>query len=196
MKALVIVDIQNDFLPGGSLSVDFGDEIIDLINGIQSRYNIVVATQDWHPLDHQSFASNHVDGVVFTTTLVNGIDQVLWPDHCVQGSYGAELSSKLKQHHIQAVFRKGMDIRVDSYSGFFDNGRLRSTGLDGFLKEQGVREVHICGLAADFCVFYTAMDALELGYKTAIVSKGTKPIDKDMYRNKKELFIQQGGTFV
>lgn len=196
MKALVIVDVQNDFLPGGSLSVDFGNEIIDLINGIQSRYNIVVATQDWHPLGHQSFASNHADGVVFTTTLVNGIEQILWPDHCVQGSFGAELSSELIQHHIQAIFRKGIDPRVDSYSGFFDNGRLRSTGLDGFLKEQGVTEIHICGLAADFCVFFTAMDALELGYKTAIVSKGTKPIDKDMYRNKKESFIQKGGTFV
>lgn len=196
MKALVIVDVQNDFLPGGSLAVENGDDIIDYINTIQSRYGIVVATQDWHPANHKSFATQHEGKKAFDVIEHNGLKQELWPNHCEQGSFGADFSEKLFKNNIQAIFRKGLDINVDSYSGFFDNGRGICTGLDGFLKDKGVSEVHVCGLAADFCVYFTAMDALSLGYKVAIVSKGTKPIDKDRYRDKKESFIQSGGTFV
>lgn len=196
MKALIIVDVQHDFLPGGSLAVEQGDQVIDYINSIQANYNVVVATQDWHPANHQSFASQHVGKKPFDEIILHGIPQVLWPDHCIQGSFGAEISPQLNMNHVQAIFRKGMDVQVDGYSGFFDNGRIHHTGMNGFLQELDVREVHVCGLAADYCVYYTAMDALDLGYKTAIISKGTKPIDLDNYRNKKYQFIQRGGSFI
>lgn len=196
MKALIIVDVQNDFLQAGALAVPQGDEIIDLINKIQSKYDTVVATQDWHPANHKSFAAMHPQYHIFDTIELSGHPQVLWPDHCVQGSPGAQFSEFLNMDHIQAIFRKGMDKNVDSYSGFFDNHRIHSTGLDGYLKSKGIQEIHICGLAADFCVYYSAMDALDLGYKTAIISKGTKPIDKEGYMKKKELFLQKGGLFI
>ncbi|MCA5005685.1 bifunctional nicotinamidase/pyrazinamidase [Sphingobacterium bovistauri] len=196
MKALIIVDVQNDFLPGGALEVTHGDEVIDVINRLQSKYEIVVATQDWHTANHKSFASMHVEHNVFDVIDLNGYPQTLWPNHCVQGSVGAEFSSLLNTDAIQAVFRKGMDRNVDSYSGFFDNNKSRKTGLHGFFQDKSVNEVHICGLAADFCVYFTAMDALELGYKTAIISKATKAIDKDTYMKKKEVFLQKGGLFI
>ncbi|MGN0003894.1 MAG: bifunctional nicotinamidase/pyrazinamidase [Sphingobacterium composti] len=196
MKALIIVDVQNDFLPGGSLAVPAGDEIIELINKIQSKYEIVVATQDWHPANHKSFASMHPNHEVFDVIDCNGYPQTLWPNHCVQGTSGADFSPALDTNAVQTIFRKGMDKNVDSYSGFFDNLKSRNTGLDGFLKSKGVNEVHICGLAADFCVYFTAIDALDLGYKAAIISKGTKAIDKDSYMKKKEFFLQKGGLFI
>ena len=196
MKALIIVDVQNDFLPGGALAVAQGDEIIPLINKLQSQYDIVVATQDWHPKDHKSFASQHTGNNAFEVIDLKGLEQTLWPDHCIQSSQGADFSSALDQHRIEAVFRKGMDRFIDSYSGFFDNGQRKNTGLDGYLKDRNVSEVHICGLAADFCVYFTAIDALSLGYKTAIISKATKAIDKDSYFKKKEIFMQKGGLFV
>lgn len=196
MKALLIIDVQNDFLPGGALAVPHGDEVINYINRIQSNYEVVIATQDWHPANHKSFASQHRGYKVFDTITFNHVEQVLWPDHCVQQTVGAELSSSLNTHHIQAIFRKGIDVNVDSYSGFFDNNKMRNTGLHGFLQDKGVSEVHVCGLAADFCVHFTAMDALELGYKTAVLSKATKAIDKDAYMKKKEFFLQRGGIFI
>lgn len=196
MKALIIVDVQNDFLPGGALEVPSGDEIIEVINRIQSKYEVIVATQDWHPKNHKSFASMHPSHKMFDTIELNGYPQTLWPDHCVQNFPGAELSSLLHTASIQAIFRKGMNPQIDSYSGFFDNNKYLNTGLHGFLKDKKVDEVHICGLAADFCVFFTAMDALELGYKTVIISKGTKAIDKDAYMKKKETFLQNGGLFI
>lgn len=196
MKALIIVDVQHDFLPGGALEVAQGDEIIPLINKFQTNYEVVVATQDWHPANHKSFVSMHERLNMFDVIDLNGYPQTLWPNHCVQGTDGAALSSLLETNLIQAIFRKGMDKKVDSYSGFFDNQRIRNTGLHGYLQDKKVNEVHICGLAADFCVFFTAMDALDLGYKTAIISKGTKAIDKDAYMKKKELFLQKGGLFI
>lgn len=196
MKALIIVDVQNDFLPGGALEVIDGNQIIELINRLQSKYEIIVATQDWHPANHKSFASMHVEHNIFDVIDLNGYLQTLWPNHCVQGTHGAEFSSLLHTDAVQAIFRKGMDRNVDSYSGFFDNNKSRNTGLHGFLQDKFVNEVHICGLAADFCVYFTAMDALDLGYKTAIISKGTKAIDKDAYMKKKEVFLQKGGLFI
>lgn len=196
MKALIIVDVQNDFLPGGALEVPHGDAVINLINTIQATYDLVVATQDWHPVDHRSFASQHVEHNLFDQVELNGLEQTLWPNHCVQGTAGAKLSPQLNTNKIEAIFRKGLHREIDSYSGFYDNGRRKNTGLHGYLQDRGVTEVHVCGLAADFCVFFTAMDALGLGYKVAIVSKGTKPINKDKYLEKKELFIQSGGFFV
>lgn len=196
MKALIIIDIQNDFLPGGALEVANGDQIIDTVNMLQSRYDLVVATQDWHPSNHKSFASQHPDHNIFDLIDLNGLEQVLWPNHCVQGTRGAELADTLRQERIEAIFRKGIDPTIDSYSGFYDNGRRKNTGLHGYLQNRDVTEVHICGLAADFCVYFTAMDALSLGYRTVILSKATKPIDKESYMDKKQAFIQSGGLFV
>lgn len=196
MKALVIVDIQYDFLPDGTLAVAQGDEIIPLINNMQPQYDLVVATQDWHPADHKSFASQHVDHQIFDSIDLDGLQQTLWPDHCVQGSAGALLSKQLDQHRIEAVFRKGLSRQIDSYSGFFDNGRRKNTGLHGYLQDRNITEIHICGLAADYCVYYTALDALDLGYRVAIISKATKAIDRTTYMDKKENFVQKGGFFI
>lgn len=196
MKALVIVDLQYDFLPGGALEVTQGDEIIPLVNTIQHQYDLIVATQDWHPSNHKSFASQHSGREIFESIDLNGLQQTLWPDHCVQGSHGASLTEELDQHRVEAVFRKGLDPEIDSYSGFFDNGKRRNTGLHGYLQDRNITEVHVCGLAADFCVYYTALDALDLGYRTAIVTKATKAIDKTDFMSKKEDFVQKGGFLV
>lgn len=196
MKALIIVDIQNDFLPGGALEVSKGDEIIPVINYLQKDYELIVATQDWHPAIHQSFASQHPDKLPFESIELAGIPQILWPDHCIQDSYGAQFSDDLDLSRVEAIFRKGMNPTIDSYSGFYDNGRLKNTGLSGYLKDRAVDEVHVCGLAADFCVFFTAMDALKEGFKTSIISKATKAIDKGAMMEKKNDFIQAGGLLI
>jgi len=196
MKALIIVDLQYDFLPGGSLAVTKGDEIIPIINQIQKDYDLIVATQDWHPGNHQSFASEHPDHAVYDEIDLHGLQQILWPEHCVQGTVGAELARDLDNRSIEIIFRKGMDPTVDSYSAFFDNGKRKDLGLAAYLKYKKVTQVHVCGLAADFCVYYTAMDALSEGFKTSIISKATKPIDKGAFMEKKNLFIRQGGTLI
>ena len=196
MKALIIVDVQYDFLPGGSLEVPRGDEIIPIINNIQKDYNLVVATQDWHPAEHLSFASQHDGKLPFEQIDLQGLDQILWPDHCVQESYGSEISEELNTSRIEAIFRKGMDPNIDSYSGFYDNGKRKDTGLSGYLKARKIDEVHVCGLAADFCVYFTAMDSIAEGFKTSIISKATKAIDKGEFMEKKNTFIQAGGTLI
>lgn len=173
MTALVIVDVQRDFVPGGRLPVPRGDEIIPVINWIQSRYPLVVLTQDWHPPNHLSFASNHPGRKPFERIELDGLEQVLWPDHCVWNSDGAAFDPRLDTARAAAIFRKGMDPRVDSYSGFFDNGRRRRTGLAEWLRGMGVRAVHVVGLAADYCVAWTARDAAELGFETAILTDAT-----------------------
>lgn len=193
MKALLIIDIQNDFLPGGSLAVKDGDLIIPIVNELQSQYELVVATQDWHPANHQSFAVQHPGKKAFDTIELNGLPQTLWPEHCVQESWGAQFATNLDLHKTAAIFRKGMSPAIDSYSGFFDNAKLANTGLDGYLKAKGVTEVDICGLAADYCVYYTAMDALELGFKTTILSHATKAIDDKGFEEKKKFFVEKGG---
>ena len=193
MKALLIVDIQNDFLPGGSLAVEKGDTIISVINKIQENYDLVVATQDWHPYNHKSFASQHQGKELFEQIQLFELDQTLWPDHCVQGSYGAEFSSKLNQDKIEAVFRKGMNPDIDSYSGFFDNGKKKSTGLGDYLKGRGVDKVDVCGLAADFCVYFTAVDSLEMGFQTQIIENAVKAINPENFEILKEEFHKKGG---
>jgi nicotinamidase/pyrazinamidase len=160
MKALIIVDVQNDFLPGGALAVDKGDLVIPTINRLQENFELVVATQDWHPAEHKSFASQHEGRSVFEEITLNGLPQVLWPDHCVQETKGAAFSSQLDQKRIEAISRKGMEINIDSYSGFFDNGKKKATGLGAYLKGRGVTSVFVAGLAADYCVYFTALDAL------------------------------------
>lgn len=196
MKALIVVDIQNDFLQGGSLAVQGGNEIIPIINSIQEKFDLVVATQDWHPKGHKSFASQHSNKSVYDKIDLNGIEQVLWPDHCVQGTVGAEISSELNQNKIEAIFRKGMNTIIDSYSGFYDNGKLKCTGLGDFLKGRGVKEIFVCGLAADYCVYFTAKDALELGFTSTIIENATKAIDVSSFENIKRNFKQNGGNII
>jgi len=194
MRALIIVDLQNDFLPGGALAVNEGDKIIQRINQLQEKYDIIVATQDWHPSQHKSFASMHAGKEPFDVIDLNGTRQVLWPDHCVQGSKGAELHKDLNQNKIRAIFRKGMNPEVDSYSAFFDVNKKNPTGLDGYLKSLNVTSVFVCGLAADYCVYYTAKDALELGYTTSILEGSTKAINPEYFEELKQDFTKKGGS--
>lgn len=196
MKALIIVDVQNDFLPGGKLAVQSGDLIVPVINGLQESYELVVATQDWHPKNHVSFATSHVGRKEFDVIDLNGGEQVLWPKHCVQGTKGAEFSMELDTDRIAAIFRKGMNWEVDSYSGFYDNAKQKETGLIGFLKGMSVTEIHLCGLAADFCVFYTGMDGIDAGFKSVILSRATKAIDQKGYEEKMKLFTSKGGVLL
>ncbi|MBO9618781.1 MAG: bifunctional nicotinamidase/pyrazinamidase [Niabella sp.] len=193
MKCLIIVDMQYDFLPGGALAVPGGDALIPVINRLEEDYDLVVATQDWHPADHKSFASQHPGKKVFDVIDWKGGQQTLWPDHCVQGTQGAELHKDLDQHKIAAIFRKGMDPGIDSYSGFFDNGHLKSTGLGAYLTGMNVNAVDVCGLAADFCVYFTALDALKLGMKSTIIERATLPIDATRFEELKKSFAERGG---
>lgn len=196
MNALIIIDVQYDFLPGGALAVNHGDEIVQIINELQSKYDLVVATQDWHPIGHKSFFTSHPDKKPFEEISLNGLNQVLWPEHCIQGTKGAELVPELSTNAIEAIFRKGMDKEIDSYSGFFDNGRKKSTGMADYLKGRGVTEVAVCGVAADFCVYYTANDALDLGFKSSIIENASKPIDLERYERVKKDFQSKGGTVI
>lgn len=169
MKALIVVDVQNDFCAGGALPVPEGDRVVEVINRVQPEFDLVVATQDWHPADHGSFAANHSGRRPGEQMDLAGLPQILWPIHCVQGTAGAELHPGLDQSRIAVVFPKGTDPEVDSYSGFFDNDRRRGTGLGEYLKSRGVTEVYVCGLATDYCVKATALDAVGLGFKTYLV---------------------------
>lgn len=196
MFALVLVDIQNDFVPGGALPVPLGDEIIPLINDLQHAFDLVVATQDWHPLAHKSFASSHASKKPFEKIMLHGLEQVLWPDHCIQGSHGAELHIGLKSNKVEAIFRKGMDPEIDSYSAFYDNGYRKSTGLAGYLRERKVQKVFVCGLAADYCVFFTAKDALKENFETYIIEDATRAIDHDGYVRAKNEILYSGGQVV
>lgn len=196
MKALLVVDLQYDFLPGGSLAVAHGDEIIPIINRIQNQFDLVVATQDWHPTNHKSFATQHPNHNVFDLIDLNGIPQVLWPDHCVQGSKGAEFTSEWNSNKVAAIFRKGMNVEVDSYSGFYDNDQNNSTGLLGYLKDKDVTEVYVCGLAAEFCVYFSAKDANQAGIKTYFLDFATKPISAEGLLHAKKEMMEQGITIL
>ncbi len=166
--ALLIIDVQNDFCPGGSLPVAGGFDIVPVINELQPLFNLVIATKDWHPKDHSSFAANHgkQPGEVI---LLDGQEQILWPAHCVQGTPGAEYAPGLDTMRIAQVFFKGIDPAIDSYSGFFDNGHRRATGLAEYLKARGITAVYVVGLATDYCVKWTALDAQQLGFGTTVV---------------------------
>ncbi|NHE59211.1 bifunctional nicotinamidase/pyrazinamidase [Cyclobacterium plantarum] len=181
MDALLIIDVQNDFIPGGSLPVPGGEEIIPVINSLMDRFDLVLATQDWHPQDHMSFASNHKGKKPFEQIVHQGLDQILWPDHCVQGSSGAAFHSKLKTNAVEAIIRKGMDSDIDSYSGFYDNGHKKSTGLTGYLKEKGSPVLYCCGLAADVCVYFTIKDALKEGFKVKLIADATRALDEEKF---------------
>jgi len=177
MDALIVVDIQNDFLPGGALAVPQGDEVIGVANRIQRDFQLVVATQDWHPANHGSFASQHADRQVGDQIELAGLPQTLWPDHCVQGTPGADFPAELECGRFQKVFRKGIDAEIDSYSGFFDNGHRRPTGLAEYLRGKGVDAAYILGLATDYCVRFTALDSVREGFATHVLSEGCRGVE-------------------
>jgi nicotinamidase/pyrazinamidase len=176
-RALILVDLQNDFLPGGALPVPEGDHVIPLANQLQERFELVVATQDWHPRNHASFAANHPSKQPGDVIELAGLRQILWPVHCVQGTRGAELVPGLKTDAIARIFQKGIDPLIDSYSGFYDNGHRRSTGLGEWLKEQGVEEVYVLGLATDYCVRFTALDARQIGFATWLIEDACRGVN-------------------
>lgn len=193
MRALIIVDIQNDFVTGGKLEVPHGEQIIPLVNTLSAKFELVVATQDWHPPDHKSFASNHPGKKPFEKVMLDGLEQVLWPDHCVQESHGANFHQQLDMHRVEAIFRKGMNRELDSYSGFFDNGHRKATGLAGYLKARGVSAVYVCGLAGDYCVFYSAKDAIGEGFATVLIEDAVRAInDADFEKAKAEIRVRGG----
>jgi nicotinamidase/pyrazinamidase len=177
MHALLLIDIQNDFLPGGALAVAGGDEIIPEVNSLMNDFEMIVATQDWHPLDHGSFAVNHPGKQVFESIDLEGLPQTLWPVHCVQQTGGALFAPGLDSRRIARVFPKGTDARIDSYSGFFDNGHRSDTGLADWLRGQGVSELTLCGLATDYCVKFTALDALQCGFKVNLHLPACRGVD-------------------
>lgn len=177
MKALLLVDIQNDFLPGGTLAVADGDAVIAPANRLIEAFDIVVATQDWHPANHSSFAENHPDHSIYDIIKLDGLEQTLWPVHCVQGTTGAAFASQLLVDKADAVIRKGTESSIDSYSGFFDNGHRRTTGLAGYLRERQVTEVFVCGLATDVCVKFTALDSSEANFQTHLVTEACRGVE-------------------
>lgn len=177
MKALIIVDIQNDVLPGGPLSVNEGDQVTSVANQLMGKYDLVIATQDFHPADHLSFASQHPGKQPGELIELNGLPQMLWPDHCVQETIGAEFDPLLDTSRVAHVFHKGTDRTIDSYSGFFDNGHHQATGMGDYLKEKGITAVSILGLATDYCVKFTALDAVQLGFKTDLILEGCRGVN-------------------
>ncbi|MGQ0654222.1 MAG: bifunctional nicotinamidase/pyrazinamidase [Betaproteobacteria bacterium] len=176
-SCLVIVDVQNDFLPGGALAVPRGDEIIPLVNRLGASFENVVLTQDWHPRGHASFASSHPGKQPFETVTLAYGEQVLWPDHCVQGTSGAAFHDGLALTPAQLVIRKGFHRDIDSYSGFLEADRKTSTGLAGYLRDRGIGELYLCGLATDFCVAWTALDARAAGFEVAVLEDACRAID-------------------
>lgn len=177
MEALLIVDVQNDFMPGGALPVPSGDEIVPIINELQSNFELVIATQDWHPAEHGSFAANHPGKNPGEIISLNGLDQILWPVHCVQGSLGADFHAELDKANWSKVFQKGLNPMVDSYSGFYDNNRQGDTGLKDYLISKGVKKLYVCGLAADYCVKFSVLDALSEGFETTLIQDATRAVN-------------------
>lgn len=175
--ALILVDIQNDFIPGGALPARDGEEVVPVANRLAEQFDLVVASQDWHPQDHLSFASNHPGKSPGDMIELSGLEQVLWPDHCVQGSKGAEFHPGLATDRIDHVVRKGEDRQIDSYSCFFDNGHLKATGLEDYLRSQNVDRIYIGGLATDYCVKFSALDAVRLGFDTTVITDACRGVE-------------------
>ena len=177
MNTLLVVDIQNDFLPGGALAVGDGDRIVPIVNLLMDHFDSVLATQDWHPSDHGSFAANHPGHSPGDRIDLNGIPQILWPVHCVQESAGAAFSPDLRRDRFVRIFQKGIDPKIDSYSAFFDNAHLRSTGLAEYLSEHRADQIFICGLATDYCVKFSALDSRKLGLNTVVIEDACRGVN-------------------
>jgi nicotinamidase/pyrazinamidase len=178
-EGLLIVDVQNDFCPGGALAVPGGDEIVPVVNKLAAGFPHVILTQDWHPAGHASFASSHPGKKPFDTIEVSYGQQTLWPDHCGQGTQGAAFHPRLDVPHAELVLRKGYRRAIDSYSAFRENDRRTPTGLAGYLRERGLERITVCGLATDFCVFYSAVDGREAGFEVSVVTSACRGIDMD-----------------
>jgi len=176
-EALIVIDIQNDFCPGGALAVDNGDEVVPIINRLIQQFDHVILTQDWHPAGHSSFASSHSGKAPFETIAVPYGEQTLWPDHCVQGTQGAEFHPGLEWTKAELIIRKGFRGGIDSYSAFFENDHETPTGLAGYLRERGIAKVTLAGLATDFCVAYSALDARKQGFDATVVLQACRAID-------------------
>ncbi|HEY5944011.1 MAG TPA: bifunctional nicotinamidase/pyrazinamidase [Kofleriaceae bacterium] len=177
MRALLLIDLQYDFCPGGALAVARGDDTIPVANRLMPRFSTIIATQDWHPHDHGSFASNHPVAKPYDLGELAGLPQVMWPAHCVQGTRGADLHDHLDRNLITEVFRKGTDPAIDSYSGFFDNGHRKSTGLGDWLKQRDIKQLFVLGLATDYCVKFTTLDARQLGFEVTLVVDGCRGVN-------------------
>ena len=177
MNALILADIQNDFVAGGALAVPEGEQLVPLVNRLEPRFDVVVATQDWHPPDHGSFAANHPGKKPYDVIDLDGLQQVLWPVHCVADTHGAELHEALDRSRVRKVFQKGTDARVDSYSGFHDNARRRSTGLGEWLRGEGVTTIYVLGLATDYCVKFTALDGKTDGFDVYLIEDGCRAVE-------------------
>lgn len=189
---LLVVDVQNDFCPGGALAVPGGDEVVPVVNALARRFEHVVLTQDWHPPGHRSFASAHPGKRPFDTSRLYYGEQILWPDHCVQGTWGADFRSDLNIPHAQLVLRKGFRAEIDSYSAFFENDRKTPTGLAGYLRERGLSRIFVAGLALDFCVRYSAEDAVTHGFSVVVVEDASRGIDTNgSMRAAEESFAQR-----
>lgn len=175
--ALILIDLQYDFMPGGPLGVPEGDQVVPVANRVMTAFDLVVATQDWHPPNHSSFASNHPGHEAGEVIEIDGISQILWPDHCVQNTPGARLVSGLDTTSVREIFRKGTDPAIDSYSAFFDNAHRKSTGLGDYLRAEGVDRVWLMGLATDYCVRFSALDACSLGVETVLIEDGCRGVE-------------------
>jgi nicotinamidase/pyrazinamidase len=176
-NALLIVDVQNDFCPGGALAIPAGDRVVPIINKIQPVFDTIIATQDWHPLNHVSFAVNHPEKKIYDVISMKDVSQVLWPVHCVSGTKGAEFHSALETQRFQLILRKGMNPGLDSYSVFLENDKKTRTGLDGYLRSLEIQKIFLCGLATDYCVFYSARDAVTFGFETEVVIDACRGVD-------------------
>ena len=172
-----MIDLQNDFMPGGSLPVPDGDAVVPVVNLVMPRFDMVVASQDWHPAGHGSFASQHPGKKPGDIVGLSGLDQILWPDHCVENTEGAAFHDDVATDHIAKIFHKGTDLGLDSYSTFFDNAHRKATGMADYLREQGVTDVYLLGLATDYCVKFSALDAVECGFKVHVIEHGCRGID-------------------
>lgn len=195
-SALIVIDVQNDFCPGGALAVPRSDTIIPAVNRLIAMADLVVLTQDWHPKGHGSFASSHAGRHPFETITVTYGPQTLWPDHCIRGTPGAAFHPSLDATPAALVVRKGMRAAVDSYSAFFENDQRTTTGLDGWLRSRGVDRVLLCGLAYDFCVAYSALDAVRLGFGTMVVDNACAAIDLDGSRAAQEAAMRVAGVSI
>ncbi|MBO9456176.1 bifunctional nicotinamidase/pyrazinamidase [Paracoccus sp. R12_1] len=192
--ALIVIDMQNDFCPGGALAVDGGHEIVGRINNLMADFDAVVLTQDWHPADHASFADNHAGARPFETTEMDYGEQVLWPRHCVIGSEGAGFHRDLDVSRADLVIRKGFRAHIDSYSAFFENDRRTPTGLAGYLRERDLTQLTFVGLAHDFCVAWSALDAARLGFSVSVIEDATRAIDLNGSKDAARQNMQQAGV--